>query len=127
MLSSVKRLDGIITSWNPAATKLFGYTEEEAIGQHISLIIPKDCLVEEDLIIENLHKGQKIEHFETVRIAKDGSEKFVSLTISPIKNKNGEVIGASKIARDISFNEHDEEKAGTVGCDCKFVRRCNYK
>jgi PAS domain S-box-containing protein len=105
-----KTLNGIITSWNPGATKLFGYTEEEAIGKHISLIIPKDCLVEEELIIENLHKGQKIEHFETIRVAKDGSEKFVSLTISPIKNKKGEVIGASKIVRDLSHKDGEEEK-----------------
>ncbi len=105
-----KTLGGIITSWNSAATKLFGYTEEEAVGQHISLIIPKDCMVEEDLIIENLHKGQKIEHFETVRIAKNGTEKFVSLTISPIKNKKGEVIGASKIVRDLSLKDGEEEK-----------------
>lgn len=105
-----KTLSGIITSWNPAATKLFGYTEEEAIGKHISLIIPKDSLAEEDLIIENVHKGQKIDHFETIRIAKDGTEKLVSLTISPIKNKNGEVIGASKILRDLSLNDSEEEK-----------------
>lgn len=105
-----KTLGGIITSWNPGATKLFGYTEEEAIGQHISLIIPKDCLIEEELIIENMRKGQKIDHFETIRIAKDGTEKLVSLTVSPIKNKNGEVIGASKIARDLSFKDSDDEK-----------------
>lgn len=105
-----KTLKGIITSWNPGATKLFGYTEEEAIGQHVSIIIPKDCLVEEDLIIENVRKGQKIEHFETVRMAKDGTEKFVSLTISPIKNKKGEVIGASKIVRDLSHKDGEEEK-----------------
>lgn len=105
-----KNLNGIITSWNPGATNLFGYTKEEAVGQPISLIIPKDCLVEEELIIENLRKGEKIEHFETVRIAKDGSEKFISLTISPIKNRIGEVIGASKIARDISYRDNEDEK-----------------
>ena len=105
-----KTVNGVITSWNPGATRLFGYTEEEAIGQHISLIIPKDCMVEEELIIENVHKGQKIEHFETVRIAKDGTEKNVSLTISPIKNKKGEVIGASKIVRDLSLKDSEEEK-----------------
>ncbi len=105
-----KNLNGIITSWNPGATNLFGYTKEEAVGQPISLIIPKDCLVEEELIIENLRKGEKIEHFETVRMAKDGSEKFISLTVSPIKNRVGEVIGASKIARDISYRDNDDEK-----------------
>ncbi len=105
-----KSLKGIITSWNPSATKLFGYSEDEAIGKHISLIIPPDCLVEEELIIENIRKGEKIDHFETVRIAKDGSEKFISLTVSPIMNNKGEVIGASKITRDIAYKDQHEEK-----------------
>ena len=105
-----KTLNGIITSWNEAATKLFGYSAEEAIGSHISLIIPKDSLAEEDLIIENIRKGEKIDHYETVRVAKDGTEKFISLTVSPIKNKKGEVIGASKVARDISYKDSEEEK-----------------
>lgn len=105
-----KTLNGIITSWNRSATKMFGYKEEEAIGRHISLIIPPDCLVEEELIIENIIKGEKIDHFETVRIAKDGTEKFISLTVSPVKNRNGDVIGASKVARDITYKDQHEEK-----------------
>ena len=105
-----KSLKGIITSWNPSATKLFGYSEDEAIGKHISLIIPPDCLVEEELIIENIRKGEKIDHFETVRIAKDGSEKSISLTVSPIMNSKGEVIGASKIIRDVAYRDQHEEK-----------------
>lgn len=109
-----KTLNGIITSWNDAATKIFGYTEEEAIGKHISIIIPPDSLVEEDLIIENIRKGQKIEHFETIRLAKDGTEKYVSLTVSPIRNKKGQIIGASKIARDMSSKNTDEERKATL-------------
>ena len=105
-----KNLHGIITSWNKGATKLFGYTEEEAMGQPISLIIPKDSLVEEEMIIENIRRGEKIEHFETIRVAKDGTEKYVSLTVSPIKNKKGEVIGASKVARDMAYRDSEEEK-----------------
>jgi PAS domain S-box-containing protein len=97
-----KTLDGIITSWNPAAAKMFGFTENEAIGKHISIIIPRDRLDEETMIIENLRAGKKIDHFETIRIAKDGTERNISLTISPVKNNDGRIIGASKIARDIS-------------------------
>ena len=98
-----KTLDGIITSWNPAAAKMFGFTENEAIGKHISIIIPRDRLDEETMIIENLRAGKKIDHFETIRIAKDGTERNISLTISPVKNNDGRIIGASKIARDISM------------------------
>jgi len=98
-----KTLDGIITSWNNAAQKMFGYTEKEAIGKHISIIIPKDRLQEETVIIESIRAGKKIDHFETVRVAKDGTERSISLTVSPVKNSRGKIIGASKIARDISF------------------------
>ncbi|MEO9013242.1 MAG: PAS domain S-box protein [Ginsengibacter sp.] len=105
-----KTLDGIITSWNPAATRMFGYKEVEVIGKHISIIIPTELLHEEDFIIRQLKSGEKIDHFETVRIAKDGSEKSVELSISPIKAKNGHIIGISKILRDISFKKEIEEK-----------------
>ncbi|HJY22016.1 MAG TPA: PAS domain S-box protein, partial [Hanamia sp.] len=97
-----KTLDGIITSWNHAARKMFGYTEKEAIGKHISLIIPQERLNEETLIIESIRAGKKIDHFETVRVAKDGTRRQISLTVSPVKNSKGKIIGASKIARDIS-------------------------
>ncbi|SDQ97753.1 PAS domain S-box-containing protein [Chryseobacterium soldanellicola] len=97
-----KTLDGIITSWNPAAIKMFGYTEEEAIGKHISLVIPNDRIDEENFIISQIKAGVKVEHFETVRVAKDGEFLFLSLTVSPILDGDGKVIGASKIARDIS-------------------------
>jgi PAS domain S-box-containing protein len=107
-------LEGIITSWNPAATRMFGYTENEAIGKHISLIIPPDRLYEETMIIQTIRTGKKIEHFETVRVAKDGTERNVSLTLSPVRNHEGKIIGASKIARDISLKKEVEEKQATL-------------
>ena len=97
-----KTLEGVITSWNNAAVKLFGYSPQEAIGKHISLIIPLELLKEEDEIIARLRKGLRIDHFETVRVAKDGSKVDVSLSISPIKDQQGTIIGAAKIARDIT-------------------------
>lgn len=97
-----KTLQGIITSWNKSAEKMFGYTEAEAVGKHISLIIPKDRLKEEEHIISEISKGNVVDHFQTIRIAKDGRLIPISLSVSPIKDINGKVIGASKIARDIS-------------------------
>ncbi|REC42087.1 hybrid sensor histidine kinase/response regulator [Chryseobacterium sp. 5_R23647] len=105
-----KTLDGIITSWNPAAIKMFGYTEVEAIGKHISLVIPDDRLDEENFIISQIKAGVKVEHFETVRKAKNGKFISLSLTISPILDGDGKVIGASKIARDISERKKAQEK-----------------
>lgn len=105
-----KTLNGIITTWNPAATKMFGYTENEVIGKHISIIIPHNRLDEETVIIESIRSGKKIDHFETVRVAKDGTERYISLTVSPIKNKADKIIGASKIARDISFRIESERQ-----------------
>jgi PAS domain S-box-containing protein len=97
-----KTLDGIIQSWNRGAEQIFGYTAAEAIGKHISLIIPQARLSEEDYVIGRLRRGEKIDHFETVRIAKDGREIDVSLTVSPVIDGNGRIIGASKVARDIT-------------------------
>ena len=97
-----KKLNGIVTSWNIAAEKLFGYTENEMIGQSIMKLIPKDREGEESEIIGKLKKGEKIDHFETQRITREGKLLDISLTISPIRDSNGTVIGASKIARDIT-------------------------
>ena len=97
-----KNLDGIIQSWNSAAEKLFGYTESEIVGSSILRLIPEDLQKEEPLIISKLLNGERIEHFETVRLKKNGERIEVSLTISPIKNAAGKVVGASKILRDIS-------------------------
>jgi two-component system, chemotaxis family, CheB/CheR fusion protein len=97
-----KSLDGIIQSWNPAAERLFGYTPDQAVGGHISLIIPADRTDEEERIIARQRAGERIEHFDTVRARSDGTPIEVSLTISPIRDVTGRVVGASKIARDIS-------------------------
>jgi PAS domain S-box-containing protein len=105
-----KNLEGIITSWNKGAEKLFGYSTEEAIGQHISLVIPLKRRDEEITIIDRIRRGERIEHFDTVRVRKDGTEFDISLTISPIKDATGKVVGASKIARDITQRK-DTERA----------------
>jgi PAS domain S-box-containing protein len=104
-----KTLDGVITSWNHSAQMMFGYSAEEAIGKNITLIIPPDRLQEENLIISKVRSGEKIDHFETIRHTKYGSEIYISLTVSPIKDSKGRIIGASKIARDISRQKQDEE------------------
>ncbi|WP_342331786.1 PAS domain-containing sensor histidine kinase [Pedobacter sp. FW305-3-2-15-E-R2A2] len=103
-----KKLDGLITSWNQGAEKLFGYTEEEVLGKHISILIPKDRLEEENLIIDRVRNNKNIEHFETVRITKSGKSVPISLTVSPIRDQKGRIIGASKIARDISIQKQSE-------------------
>ncbi|WP_312339422.1 PAS domain S-box protein [Sphingobacterium sp.] len=105
-----KNLQGIIASWNHAASIMFGYTEAEALGKHISLIIPPERLQEEELIINKIKNSERIEHFETMRLRKDGKQISVSLSISPIIDETGKIIGASKIARDISRQKEFEEK-----------------
>lgn len=104
-----KGLDGTIQSWNEGAQRLFGYSAQEAIGKHISLIIPPDRLAEEDTIISELEAGRRVDHYDTVRLARDGREVPVSLTISPIRDDKGRVIGASKIARDITARRLAEQ------------------
>jgi len=104
-----KSLDGIITSWNKSAERLFGYTAEEAIGQHITLIVPQDRLYEETTIIGRLRQGERIDHFETIRSRKDGALLDVSLTISPVRDSAGRVVGASKVARDITERKRAEQ------------------
>jgi PAS domain S-box-containing protein len=105
-----KSLDGQITSWNASARRIFGYVAEEAIGKPITMIIPPEHHHEEQLILERLRRGERIEHFETVRVAKDGRRIDVSLTISPVHDRRGRVVGASKVARDISERKRMEEK-----------------
>jgi PAS domain S-box-containing protein len=97
-----KNLDGLILSWNRGAERLFGFTSEEAVGRPVTIIIPADRLDEEPSILEKIHRGQRIEHFETVRQRQDGSFIDISLTVSPIRNSHGKIVGASKIARDIT-------------------------
>ena len=112
-----KSLDGIIQSWNVGAERLFGYSAEQAIGRHISLIIPPDRLKEEDEIIVKLKAGQRIDHFETERQRADGRRLVVSLTISPLKDDTGTVIGASKIARDITAQRQAEDDLRKLATD----------
>ena len=97
-----KSLDGIISSWNKSAERMFGYTAEEAIGKHITLIIPRERWEEEAGIIERLRRGERVDHFQTVRQRKDGTRIDVSLTISPVRDSAGKIIGASKVARDVT-------------------------
>jgi PAS domain S-box-containing protein len=103
-----KNLDGIITSWNAGAARIFGYTTEEAIGQPVTIIIPPDLRDQEARILARLRNGERIEHFETVRMTKAGEKINVSLTISPVRDSRGRIIGASKIARDITERKRVE-------------------
>jgi PAS domain S-box-containing protein len=104
-----KDLTGRIVSWNPAAERLFGYTAKEMIGQSILTLVPPERHHEEHEILSRLSRGERIEHFETVRVCKDGTQIPVSVTISPVRNVEGRVIGASKIARDVSSRQQNEE------------------
>jgi PAS domain S-box-containing protein len=103
-----KDLDGIITSWNTGAERIFGYMAEEIIGKPISFLIPPDYQKEEEAIIERIRRGQRVEHFETVRQRKHGSLIDLSMTISPVKNSRGKIIGASKIASDITERKRND-------------------
>jgi PAS domain S-box-containing protein len=105
-----KTLDGVITSWNAGAERLFGYTASEAVGQNISFIIPVNRRSEETVIIERIRKGERIEHFDTVRVHKDQTPLDISLTISPVRDASGKIVGASKIARDISQRKRTERE-----------------
>lgn len=97
-----KDLNGIVTSWNRAAERIFGYTAEEMIGQPIVILIPPERPDEEPAILDRLRRGERIDHYETVRVRKDGTRIDISVTISPIKDSNGRIVGASKVARDIT-------------------------
>nr|WP_315418980.1 PAS domain S-box protein [uncultured Pedobacter sp.] len=104
-----KTLDGIITTWNKGAEHIFGYTEDEAVGQPITILLPADRLTEEETIIASLRRGEKVDHIQTIRKTKDGRLLNISLTVSPIKNRNGVVIGASKVARNITSQKESEK------------------
>ena len=103
-----KTLEGVITSWNPAAERILGYSAAEAIGQNIRLIIPHDRWAEEDDVLARIRRGERVDHFETVRRAKDGHLLNISLTVSPIKDRSGKIVGASKVARDITDRKQAE-------------------
>ena len=103
-----KTLDAIITSWNKGAVRMFGYTAEEAVGKPVTILIPPDRQHEERTILERIGRGERIEHYETVRQCKDGSLIAISLTISAIKDIEGRIVGAAKIARDFTERKQAE-------------------
>lgn len=103
-----KDLEGRITSWNGAAERLYGYTAEEAIGRNVSILIPPDRREEEPEILRRIMRGERVDHYETVRLAKDGRRIDVSLTVSPVRDERGRIVGASKIARDITQQKINE-------------------
>ena len=105
-----KDLDGIITSWNRGAERLFGYTAEEVIGKPVTILIPEDRMDEEPEILNRIRRGERIDHYDTVRRRKDGSLIDISLTVSPLKDADGRIIGASKIARDITERKRAQEQ-----------------
>src|SRR5262244_3456356 len=110
-----KTLEGFITSWNPAAERTFGWTADEAIGRHITLIVPEDRRAEEDEVLATLRRGERVDHFETVRITKDGRRVDMSITVSPLTDAAGRIIGAFKIGRDISDRRRlDHQKAALL-------------
>jgi PAS domain S-box-containing protein len=105
-----KDLNGVIMSWNRGAQRLFGYTAGEVIGKPVTILMPEDRYNEEPMILERIRRGERIEHYETVRQRKDGTLVDISLTVSPIRNWNGLVVGASKIARDITDRRRAQER-----------------
>jgi len=105
-----KSLDGIIKSWNKGGEKMFGYTAEQVLGKHISLIVPPEYANEEKRILERIRNNEIVDHYETVRIKKNGEQFYVSLTVSPLKDKAGNIIGVSKIARDITSQKKSEKE-----------------
>jgi PAS domain S-box-containing protein len=117
-----KDLDGIITSWNKAAERMFGWTSEEVVGKSIRIVIPADRQAEEDQVLGRIRQGLPVEHFETIRQRKDGSQFPISLTVSPIRDKTGRLIGASKIARDITERREAEALAERTS-----RRRCSWR
>jgi len=118
-----KDLNGIITSWNAAAERLFGYVAEEVVGQSVVLLIPPSRHDEEPRILERIKRGERIDHYETVRQCKDGSLVDISLTVSPIVTPDGEIVGASKIARDITARKCDEAQLATLAHEVEHRAR----
>jgi PAS domain S-box-containing protein len=103
-----KDLNGVIQSWNAGAERVFGYRADEIVGRHVTALIPDERRFEEDRILATLRRGERIEHFETVRLHKDGQRREVSLAVSPIRDADGVIIGASKVARDVTDRRRDE-------------------
>jgi PAS domain S-box-containing protein len=109
-----KNLDGVITSWNKGAERIFGYSAEEAIGQPITIVIPHNRIDEERTILTRIRRGERIDHFETIRQRKNGTLIAVSLSVSPVKNAEGNIVGAAKIARDITEQKRSQDLIATL-------------
>ena len=118
-----KDLNGIIRSWNSGAERLFGYTAEEVLGKPITIVIPPDRLGEEPEILSRLQRGERVDHFETIRRHKDGTLLDISLTISPVRDSQGKVVGASKVARDITERKRQEQALAGGQC-CAHAIQC---
>jgi two-component system sensor kinase FixL len=118
-----KTLDGMVTSWNQAAETMFGYAAAEMLGRPITLLLPPDRQHEEAMILERLRRGERLRHFETVRLRKDGSELAVSLTVSPIMNAAGRIIGASKIVRDVTAERQSRSRVQELQAELVHVSR----
>ncbi|WP_020471021.1 PAS domain-containing hybrid sensor histidine kinase/response regulator [Zavarzinella formosa] len=118
-----KSLNGIVLSWNTGAERLFGYRSDEAVGRHITLIIPPERLDEEADIIRRICRGERVEHFETVRVTKDGRRRDISLTISPLRDAEGHVVGASKVARDVTERKLAEAENHRLNQEVEAERR----
>ena len=118
-----KDLGGVVRSWNKGAERVFGYTAEEAIGQHITIIIPRDRQDEEREILARIKRGEHIDHFETIRQHKHGNSIAVSLTISPVKNADGKIVGSSKIARDVTEQKRHQEQIATLAREAEHRSR----
>src|SRR5262249_17487216 len=104
-----KNLDGFIVSWNRGAQRIYGHTEEEAVGMPITILVPLELLDEEDKVLERVRAGERIDHYETVRVTKEGKRIDVSLSLSPIKDSSGTITGLCSISRDISDRKRGEE------------------
>jgi PAS domain S-box-containing protein len=118
-----KDLNGVITSWNKGAERTFGYTAEEAVGKPVTILIPPDRRDEEPAILQRIRRSERIEHYETVRTRKDGSRIDISLTVSPVKNTEGKIIGASKIARDITDRKRSEAQITVLAREAEHRAR----
>ena len=118
-----KTLDGIITSWNPGAERVFGWSAEEAIGQHITLIVPDDRRAEEEGVLARIRRGERVDHFETVRRTKDGRLVDLSITVSPVKDASGRIVGASKVGRDVGERRRLEAQRASLLLSEQEARR----
>lgn len=122
-----KSLDGVITGWNAAAERLFGYTAKEAIGQPVTMLMPPDRVNEEPGILERIRRGERIDHYETVRRRKDGSLLDISLTVSPVRDAHGRIVGASKVARDVTERRKAEQalraSEDRLACELRGMNR----